>query len=308
MPSDKTKFEKEFEKEFQSEFGEDFDAEFTERQKERTQKLLENPGALCNMVRRVAIGAGDIIMKYYDGLEDMQVDMKHDDSPVTLADREAEGFIQMSLEMLTADIPVIGEEAVALDKAPSVDDSDYFWLVDPLDGTKEFISDGEEFTVNIALIHKGEPVLGVVYAPALGEMYAGHGEGTAIRWMQDSDSEKSISVRPPPKQGLTVIASKAHGDTSKLDKFLEEFKVEKLMRKGSSLKICAIAAGKADIYPRFGPTCEWDTAAGDAVLRAAGGVITDLEGEFLQYGGAREKWYNPEFVVCSFEWFKKDAA
>jgi len=281
------------------------DAEQNVAQKARTQKLLENPAALCNMVRRIAIEAGDITLKYFDGLEDMQVDIKNDDSPVTLADREAEAFIQMSLERLTVGIPVIGEEAAALGKTPSVKEEEYFWLVDPLDGTKEFITGGDEFTVNIALVKNGVPVLGVVYAPAKGEMYAGHAPGSAVRWMQDNDIEKSISVRPPPKQGLTVVASKSHGDPEKRDTFLESFKVEKLIKRGSSLKICTVAAGKADIYPRFGPTCEWDTAAGDAVLRAAGGMITDLNGECLRYGGADPKWLNPEFVACSFKWFEE---
>ena len=272
--------------------------------RERAKKLLENPEALCNMVRRVALDAGEIIMKYYDGLEDMQVDTKNDESPVTLADREAEMFIQMSLEQLTPDIPVIGEEGAALGKTGSVKDEEYFWLVDPLDGTKEFVDGRDEFTVNIALIKNGRPVMGVVYAPALGELYAGHGPGTAVKWRDETDADKEISVRPYPKSGMTVVASRSYGDDERLNKFLEGFKVEKVIKRGSSLKICAIAAGKADIYPRLGPTCEWDTAAGDAVLQAAGGVITDVSGKPLQYGGADPKWLNPEFVACSFEWFQ----
>ena len=279
-----------------------FDKELEEKARERAVKLLANPEALCNMVRRIAIDAGEIIMKYYDGLEEMQIDQKNDDSPVTLADREAETFIQMSLEQLTPDIRVIGEEATALGKTEALDAEEYFWLVDPLDGTKEFISDGDEFTVNIALIKNKRPILGVVYAPAKAELFAGHGEGTAIRWTEESGEDKSISVRPPPKGGLTVVASKSHGDKEKLDKFLESFKVDKLIQRGSSLKICAVAVGKADIYPRFGPTCEWDTAAGDAVLLAAGGIITDINGDPLEYGGSNPKWLNPEFIACSFKW------
>lgn len=268
-----------------------------------TSKLLENPAALCNMLKRIAIEAGEITLKYFDGLEDMQVDCKHDDSPVTLADREAEAFIQMSLESILPDIPMIGEEGVALGKAPEISKGqEYFWLVDPLDGTKEFISGGEDFTVNIALIKNGAPVLGVVYAPARGELYAGYEGGRAVKWLQDTDSEKEISVRACPKEGLTVVASKSHGDPTRLEKFLEKFKINKLAKYGSSLKICVIAAGKADIYPRFGPTCEWDTAAADAVIRAAGGMVTDTEGKPLQYGGANPKWLNPEFIASSFEW------
>jgi len=271
---------------------------------ERAEKLLANPEALCNMIRRIALDAGEIIMKYYEDLDVLEVDSKHDDSPVTLADREAETFIQMSIEQITPEIPVIGEEAVALGKKISSAKKGYCWIVDPLDGTKEFINGGEEFTVNIALVKDGVPVLGVVYAPALGELYAGHGKGTAIRWNQDTDKEKSISVRPPPKGGLIVVASKSHGDAKRLEKFLEQFKTEKLIKRGSSLKICVIAAGKADIYPRLGPTCEWDTAAADAVLQAAGGVITDVNGQKLKYGGANPKWLNPEFIACSFDWYK----
>lgn len=273
---------------------------------ESTQKLLDNPGALCNMVRRIALETGDITQKYFEMAGDSHIEAKSDGSPVTLADREAETLIQIKLEEITKGVPIIGEEAASLGKAPKNFDRDgYFWIVDPLDGTKEFIGGGGDYTVNIALINKGQPVLGVVYAPAKGEMYAGHGEGTAIRWMEDTDKEKSISVRKSPKGGLTVVASKSHGDERKLDAFLDKFKVEKLVKRGSSLKICIIAAGKADLYPRFGPTCEWDTAAGDAVLRSAGGIITDLNGDPIKYGGSNEKWLNPEFIACSFEWFGK---
>ena len=276
---------------------------FENKAKERAVKLLNNPEALCNMVRRIALDAGEIVMKYYEGLEDMQVDIKNDDSPVTLADRETETFIQMSLEQLTPDTPIVGEEAAALGKVRAVEQGEYFWLVDPIDGTKEFINGGDEFTVNIALIKDGAPILGVIYAPAIGELYAGYGPGTATRWLEDSDNEKPISVRPSPRSGLTVVSSKHHGSGSRLDKFLAQFKIEKVIKRGSSLKICAVAAGKADIYPRLGPTCEWDTAAGDAILQAAGGVITDIDGQPLKYGGADPKWLNPEFIACSFAWF-----
>lgn len=272
---------------------------------ERQKKLLQNPTALCNMVKRIAQDAGEIVMKYYDGLEDMKVDKKNDDSPVTLADREAEGFIQMSLELITPTVPVIGEEAVSLGKAPEItNEHRYFWLLDPLDGTKEFINGGDEFTVNIALIYDGAPILGVVYAPVTGELFAGHGPGTATKLNEDTGKEKPITVRAPLKKGLSVVASKSHGDTQKLDKFLEKFKVDKLIKKGSSLKICVIAEGKADIYPRFGPTCEWDTAAADAVLRSAGGVLTDTNGKAFRYGGEDPKWLNPEFIACAFQWYQ----
>lgn len=269
---------------------------------ETTHKLLANPGALCNMVKRVARGAGDIALKYFDGLEDMGLEAKADDSPVTLADREAEEFIGKKLAEIAPGIPVIGEEAIACGHAPALDGAEYFWLVDPLDGTKEFVSGGGDFTVNIALIQNGQPVLGVVFAPAKGELYAGHGPGTAVKWLEETGVEKSCEVRCAPRAGLTVVASKRHGDAGRLDKFLEGFKVEKLVKRGSSLKICAIAAGKADLYPRFGPTCEWDTAAAHAVLISAGGFLTDTNGRPLAYGGRDPKWLNPEFVASSFPW------
>jgi 3'(2'), 5'-bisphosphate nucleotidase len=273
------------------------------------EQLLQNPGALCNMVRRIVLEAGEIVLKYFESQDTTHIESKADGSPVSIADREAETFITMSLHQLLPDVPVIGEEAAELGKLPDLTNAEYFWLVDPLDGTKEFISGGTDFTVNVALIHKGEPVLGVVYAPEAGYLYAGHGEGTALRWSAETEHDKFIKVRKSPKEGLTVVSSLHHGDGSKLEKFLEQFKIEKILKRGSSLKICSVAEGKADIYPRFGPTCEWDTAAGDAVLRAAGGVLTDLEGKPLTYGHADRKFLNPEFVACSFEWFgREDAA
>jgi 3'(2'), 5'-bisphosphate nucleotidase len=266
-------------------------------------KLLQNPGALCNMVRRTAMQAGEIILKYYDEMELAGVQEKSDGSPVSLADQEAEKFINQELAKLVPGIPVIGEESAEAGTLPSLENAEYFWLVDPLDGTKEFITGGDDFTVNIALIHNGDPVLGVVYAPARGALYAGHGPGTAIRWLEENNNEKSIRVRKPPRHGLTVVASARHGDAIRMDKFLEDFKIEKLIRRGSSLKICSIAEGKADMYPRFGPTCEWDTAAADAVLRAADGFMTDTTGKALRYGGAGTKFLNPEFIAASFDWF-----
>jgi 3'(2'), 5'-bisphosphate nucleotidase len=146
-------------------------------------------------------------------------------------------------------------------------------------------------------------MLGVVYAPAHGLLYAGHGAGSAVRWNIDTQADKPIAVRRPPESGLTVVASRRHGDGARLDAFLQDFKVEKLLKRGSSLKICAVAEGRADLYPRFGPTCEWDTAAGHAVLNAAGGALTDLQGQPLRYGGVRPRFLNPEFIAASFDWF-----
>lgn len=272
-----------------------------------SSKLLLHRAALCNRVRRIALEAGQITLDYFDEAGYQGADAKADGSPVTLADQEAEKLIQRQLEEMLPGIPMIGEEASAAGHRPDLAGQEYFWLVDPLDGTKEFISGKGDYTVNIALIHKGEPILGVVFAPAIGELYAGYteenGNCKAVRWLEDTESEKDIQVRKPPKEGLTVVASKSHGSAQRLDQYLSGYKIEKLLKRGSSLKICVIAAGKADLYPRFGPTCEWDTAAGDAVLRASGGIIRDFQGKPLVYGGADPHFLNPEFVAAPLGFF-----
>ncbi len=253
------------------------------------------------MVKRIAREAGDITLDYFE--TNSEFESKHDGSPVTVADHASEEFIFKALKDLLPDVPIIGEEAAAQGMLPSVTDAEHFWLVDPLDGTKEFISGGGDYTVNIGLIHQGAPVLGVVYAPVKGVLYAGHGPGTAVRWLADNDNEKSIHVRRPPKEGVTVIIGLRDTDERKLDKFLQDFKVEKIIKRGSSLKLCLIAEGKVDLYPRLGSIYQWDTAAGEAVLRSAGGVLSDLKGEALRYGPHDPKFLNPEFVASSFEWF-----
>ena len=263
--------------------------------------LIRHPKALCNQLRRIAIEAGELTLDYFDeaGCSQDQVNAKGDGSPVTLADQKAEQLIEKALLEAVPGVPMIGEESVAEGRKTDLSAQDYFWLVDPLDGTKEFISGSGDYTVNIALIYKGEPIVGVVYAPVKGELYAAHGAGTAIRWLEESDKEKEISVRKPPAEGLTVVSSRSHGNNDRLDQYLSQHKIQKIIKRGSSLKICAVACGKADVYPRFGPTCEWDTAAGDAVLRGAGGLITDIDGTMFTYGGKNEKFLNPEFIASS---------
>jgi len=262
-------------------------------------KLLAHPKALCNIVRRIAIAAGDITLEYFDeaGMDESQYVTKPDGSPLTKADTLAEAFIIKELQATLTGVPVVGEEAVARGEIPALEGHDYFWLVDALDGARQFKEGDGEYTVNIALIHKGVPILGVIYAPARGELYAGCGEGTAIRWLAENDHEKSIHARRPPHGGLTVVTSKSHGDAARIDTLLSSHKVAKRMKVGSSLKLCFIAAGKADLYPRFGETSEWDTAAGDAILRAAGGVIEDMNGQPLVYGKPGGKFLNPEFIA-----------
>lgn len=259
-------------------------------------KLLTHLPALCNVVRRVAIEAGNITLDYFEEGMVSQSFTKDDGSPVTDADRLAEEYIARELRDTIASIPVIGEESCAGGDFPDVSDEEYFWLVDPLDGTREFIQGSPDFTVNIALIKQGVPVLGVIYAPAHGEMYSAHGEGTALRWLEETGNEKSIRVRKPSAGGLVVVASKTRSQ-QELEIFLAEHKVEKIIRKGSSLKICAIASGKADLYPGLSQTCEWDTAAGQAILEAAGGEIVSLEGAPLRYGDSTGGFKNPQFLA-----------
>lgn len=271
-----------------------------------SEKLLNNRKALMNMVRRVAVAAGNITLDYFDDAGYHGADIKGDGSPVTIADRKAEAYIEPELQKILPGVLMVGEESAHERSRPDLSQHEYFWLVDPLDGTSEFISGSGEYTVNIALIHNRQPVVGVIYAPVPGDLYAGYidtnGEKEAILWREDTDIEKTIHVRRPPERGLTVVASKTHRGGARLDAFLEEFKIEKMLKKGSSLKICMIAAGKADLYPRLGPTCEWDTAAGHAILRAAGGDITRTDGQKLVYGGDDPQFLNPDFIAAGFDW------
>jgi 3'(2'), 5'-bisphosphate nucleotidase len=261
-------------------------------------KLLSHFPALCNMVRRVAHEAGEITLEYFEEGMILSSDMKGDGSPVTEADRRAEEHIAKVLKEEFPEIPVVGEEAVAQGAIHDLSQSEYFWLVDPLDGTREFIIGSPDFTVNIALIKNSEPVLGVIYAPARGEMYSGYEGGAASRWLEETGNEKEIRVRKPSRNGLVVIASKNRAGEA-LDNYLAEQKVEKIIRRGSSLKICAVASGKADIYPGLWETCEWDTAAGQAILNAAGGEIVTLEDAPLRYGLGGSHFINPSFIARS---------
>ncbi|TMW77148.1 3'(2'),5'-bisphosphate nucleotidase CysQ [Thauera sp. UPWRP] len=239
---------------------------------------------------RIVRDAGETIMAVY--ATDFAVRGKDDASPVTEADEKAEAVILAGLRALAPDVPVVAEEEVAAGRVPEV--GERFWLVDPLDGTKEFISRNGEFTVNIALVVGGEPVLGVVYAPALGRMFLGaRGVGAFV---EDADGRRSIACRAVPDEGLTVVASRSHGDAEALDRFLAGRKVAALKSAGSSLKLCLVAAGEADVYPRLGRTMEWDIAAGQAVLLAAGGmVVTVAGGEPLRYG--KPGFDNPHFAA-----------
>ena len=252
-------------------------------------------------LERLARRAGEVVMAVY--ATDFAVQGKADASPVTLADQQAEAVILAGLRALTPDVPIVAEEAMAAGQTPRLTPGGRFWLVDPLDGTREFVARNGEFTVNIALIEQGRPVLGVVLAPAVGGpggcLYAGIvGQGA---WMEDGGGRRAIGCRTPPPQGLTVLASRSHGDAAALDAFLPRYlagrRVAHVGTAGSSLKLCLLAAGEADLYPRLGRTMEWDIAAGHAVLAAAGGSVCRADdGQPLVYG--KPGFENPHFVAA----------
>jgi 3'(2'), 5'-bisphosphate nucleotidase len=236
---------------------------------------------LLALARTAALRAGEAVMTVYrDGFE---VRRKSDASPVTEADGLAEQAILALLEGHESAIPVITEERAEIEGLP-VEAPPRFWLVDPLDGTKEFIKRNGEFTVNVALVEHGRPILGVVHIPAQDLTYAAAGPGTATRQRGADGTPEPIAARRPPPEGITVAYSRSHADQGKLDAFLADYVVREHKVAGSALKFCVVAEGVADLYPRLGPTMEWDTAAGQAVLEAAGGSVTTLDGAPFRYG------------------------
>lgn len=240
----------------------------------------------------VAREAGRAIMRIY--ATPFVVHDKNDDSPVTEADHAAEAIILASLARLTPDIVVVAEEQVAAGHTPRVGNE--FWLVDPLDGTREFIKKNGEFTVNIGLIRDGVPQLGIVFAPAIDRLFAGCADDNgALAFEERGGQRDSIACRAPPREGLVVACSRSHGSEHDLDRFLKPYRVSARLRMGSSVKFGLVAAGEADLYPRLSPTMEWDTAAGHAVVRAAGGALRDLDGAELRY--AKPGFRNGNFVA-----------
>ena len=240
---------------------------------------------LLAVLRVIAERAGKIILAYYAEGDQVEVAEKADQSPVTAADEAAEDFILEALSKLTPDIPVIAEEAVAAGRMPEIGDEP-FWLVDPLDGTKEFLTRNGEFTVNIALIRGGKPVAGVVHAPAMAMTWAGACEDDEPHRAVFANTDQppmDIRCREMPETGAVVVASRRHGSGAELDAFLANYQVAETVNAGSSLKFCLVATGRADLYPRLGRTMEWDTAAGHAVLLAAGGQVKTLDGAPLAY-------------------------
>ena len=237
---------------------------------------------LLETAKRAALRAGVAILDVYNAAGAPDVRRKADASPVTEADERAEVVIVELLAREAPGIPVIAEETAEREGLPG-HVPPRFWVVDPLDGTKEFIARNGEFTVNIALVEDGRPVLGVVHVPALGVTFAAAGTGTATRQRGTAPSEP-IAARPVPKRGAVVVHSRSHENAPKLAEFLAGLDAPTTLVSGSAIKFGLIAAGEADLYPRFGPTMEWDTAAGHAVLEAAGGSVTTLDGAPFRYG------------------------
>ena len=243
---------------------------------------------ICQLARE----AGVAIMQDYDGQKPLEATHKSDDSPVTAADIAAHTIILQGLQTLTPEIPVLSEEDPQTWETRQ--SWDRYWLVDPLDGTKEFLKRNGEFTVNIALIEKGKAVLGVVYAPVLNVMYSA-AEGKA--WKEENGGVRNqIHVRDarPP----LVVISRSHGD-DELKEYLHQLGEHQTTSIGSSLKFCLVAEGQAQLYPRFGPTNIWDTAAGHAVATAAGAHVHDWQGKSLDYT-PRESFLNPGFRVSIY--------
>ncbi len=250
----------------------------------------ERPSELLHQLARIARTAGQAILDVY-GRGEAEVQYKGDHSPLTEADLASHRVIVEGLRQLDPETPVLSEEGRDQPYAERKDRR-RFYLVDPLDGTKEFIKRNGEFTVNIALVEEGSPRLGVVHAPVIGRTYLG--EVGAGAWAVDSGAMRTIDASGSGQGSLKIVASRSHAGAD-LQAFLAELPGHELVSMGSSLKLCLVAAGDADLYPRLGPTMEWDTGAAHAVVRAAGGDVVDLAGESLRYN--KEDLLNPHFIV-----------
>ena len=249
---------------------------------------------LTREMRALALGAGARIMAIYEG-PDFEVRSKSDASPVTEADEAADAFISAGLRAAFPDVPLVTEEQAATHKGRE----STFLIVDPLDGTKEFVQRRGDFTVNIAYVEDGVPLRGVVYAPAKGRLFYTTADGRAVEETGDFGPEpgpvRPIGVSMPDNTALMVVASKSHRDAA-TDAYIARYGVRDMTSAGSSLKFCLVATGEADLYPRLGRTMEWDTAAGDAVLRAAGGLVVRFDDHApLAYG--KPGYENPFFIA-----------
>ena len=263
---------------------------------------MSSAAARLEAVATIAAEAGERIMRVYRS--DFAVAHKDDRSPLTQADLAAHLHIVASLQKLTPDLPVLSEEGVAIDYGIRRRWQRY-WLVDPLDGTKEFVKRNDEFTVNIALIEQGMPTLGAIHAPALGLSYAAAAGVGAMRWRGDGQHQ-AIRTRPVPARPVFVV-SKSHRDAA-LDAFLARAPAHDAVSRGSSLKFCQIAEGSADLYPRTGPTSEWDTAAGQCIVEQAGGLVLRTPALSPLRYNEKESLLNPNFLVIGdpgYDWPRK---
>ncbi len=246
---------------------------------------------IISTIRALALEAGDKIMDIY-GLDDFNVRSKADDSPVTAADEAADALISTGLRAAFPDIALVTEEQADSHSVTA----DRFFIVDPLDGTKEFVHRRGDFTVNIALVENGTPMLGVVFAPAKKRLFYTDATGQTVEESQDG-TIKPLHVSMPDNEALIVVASKSHRDAA-TDEYINKYKVADSAAAGSSLKFCLVAAGEADLYPRLGRTMEWDTAAGHAVLLGAGGQVVRFDDHTpLKYG--KPIYENPFFIALS---------
>lgn len=258
---------------------------------------------MLDILEKLALDAGKAILDVYHA--GPNVTYKDDCSPVTEADERAEAIILAGLRQAFPEIPVVAEEEAAAGRIPDIAGKCFF-LVDPLDGTKEFINRRDDFTVNIALVEDGRPVAGIVYAPARKVAYAGSANGAVKMEIGDNQEvvrREKIGCRAR-SETLTAVASRSH-NSPETEAFLAAKGITSTTSVGSSLKFCLVAEGSADVYPRFGRTMEWDTAAGDAVLRAAGGVTLDTEGKPFRYGKTKQAtdsdFANGHFIAWGFQ-------
>lgn len=249
--------------------------------------------SLLETAREASHRAGAAILEVYGAVGGFDVRQKADQSPVTVADERAESIILEMLAKVAPDIPAVAEENTERLGLPG-HAPPRFWLIDPLDGTKEFLKRNGEFTVNIALVEGDHLVLGVVHVPALGVTYAAAGPGTATR-QQGSGAPQPIASRIVPERGAVVVHSRSHENNDAFARYLATLDAPEARVSGSSVKFCLLAAGEADLYPRFGPTMEWDTAAGQAVLEATGGSVVTLDGAPFRY--AKPGFRNPGFLA-----------
>ncbi len=260
----------------------------------KTHHIMEKE-LLMNEVAAIARDAGEAIMEIYQ--KDFDIEFKEDESPVTTADIKSHKVICAGLEKLALDLPLLSEESAATPWDGRKQWKRY-WLIDPLDGTKEFIKKNGEFTVNIALIENGVATLGVVYAPALKTTYmAAEGVGS---FKEHEGKQSRLTLQRKPVKGLIrVVGSRSHS-SPEFEDYIKRFETVEIVSKGSSLKFCLVAEGAADIYPRLGLTSEWDTGAGQAVAEIAGARVTQIDGSPLQYN-TKEALLNPFFVVSALQ-------